>query len=480
MFLWGTAEFESSEGAREEYKMLARDPDYNGMGFERSDVTGKMEAVEKTPWLRYLRIAGSICVILLFILLVYITVMFAMWVKLDPDNKFATQIGSLINAVSIVAFGKIYEHVAVILNNYENHRTQTQYEDAQITKSFMFQAVNNFFVLFFIAFLKQGTIDSLGFIPVDGRNSTCVMKPIECVASELHAEVAASCIDGKMEVPSCMSELQVQLLIVFCLKQVLLGSLEITIPFVKARARATLRELELETLKADGAHPNDLHATNVGEEHMMEPYGSVFGDYNELAIQFGYSTLFAVALPVAPLLAMINNCVEMRSDAYVIRCCLLCIYMPAIDRSITIDCRYKLCRVHRRPAYATRQDIGSWLTVFGAVLKMMNFVSKMMNFVLKRMHFDRDDRSDVRDDKRHAHGLRRLSDRRLLRAGGVREAVLLAAHARSEAVDGGGAHRALHPVPALRCLQRRARGPRLDPEGEDADREHGQFSMEES
>jgi hypothetical protein len=37
-----------------------------------------------------------------------------------------------------------------------------------------------------------------------------------------------------------MSELQVQLLIVFCFKQVLLGSLEIIIPFMKARARATV------------------------------------------------------------------------------------------------------------------------------------------------------------------------------------------------------------------------------------------------
>lgn len=94
------------------------------------------------------------------------------------------------NAVSIVAFGKIYEQVAIVLNNFENHRTQTQYEDAQIQKSFIFQAVNNFFVLFFIAFLKQGTIDSLGFIPVDGRNSTCVMKPIVCDVADLHTEVS--------------------------------------------------------------------------------------------------------------------------------------------------------------------------------------------------------------------------------------------------------------------------------------------------
>ena len=59
-----------------------------------------------------------------------------------------------------------------------------------------------------------------------------------------------------------MSELQVQLLIVFCFKQVLLGSLEIIIPFVKARARATVRELEIADMKSNGAHSNDLHAVS--------------------------------------------------------------------------------------------------------------------------------------------------------------------------------------------------------------------------
>jgi hypothetical protein len=34
-------------------------------------------------------------VIAVFIGLVYMTVMFAMWVKLDPSNKYASQIGAL-------------------------------------------------------------------------------------------------------------------------------------------------------------------------------------------------------------------------------------------------------------------------------------------------------------------------------------------------------------------------------------------------
>ena len=351
MFLWGTQNYEASETPRDEFIRFARDPSKDGVVFKKSDITGKMEAVETTPWMKYVRISGSVAVILFFMGLVYLTVMFAMWVKLDSDTKYASQIGSLISASSIVIFAKVYEQVAVYLTDMENHRTQTQYEDAQITKSFLFQAFNNFFVLFFIAFLKQGTIDTVGFIEVDARNSTCILKEIDCNAEELHIEVADHCIDGKLQVPSCMSELQTQLLIVFCLKQVLLGSLEIIIPLVKAKTRAAVKQTQMESLKKEkGNDLNDLHASSVGEEHRLEPYGTVFGDYNELAIQFGYSTLFAVALPLAPLLAMINNCAEMRTDAY------------------------KLCKVHRRPEFATRQDIGSWQTVYEtiAIMAVMN------------------------------------------------------------------------------------------------------------
>ena len=32
--------------------------------------------------------------------------------------------------------------------------------------------------------------------------------------------------------------------------------------------------------------------------------------------QFGYATLFAVAFPMAPLLAIVNNVIEIRSDSF--------------------------------------------------------------------------------------------------------------------------------------------------------------------
>jgi hypothetical protein len=41
------------------------------------------------------------------------------------------------------------------LNNLENYRTETAFQDGLITKNFMFQFVNNYFILFYIAYLQQ-------------------------------------------------------------------------------------------------------------------------------------------------------------------------------------------------------------------------------------------------------------------------------------------------------------------------------------
>eukprot|EP00003_Mantamonas_plastica_P027589 TRINITY_DN5967_c0_g1_i2.p1 TRINITY_DN5967_c0_g1~~TRINITY_DN5967_c0_g1_i2.p1 ORF type:complete len:200 (-),score=81.22 TRINITY_DN5967_c0_g1_i2:60-659(-) len=76
---------------------------------------------------------------------------------------------------------------------------------------------------------------------------------------------------------------------------------------------------------------------------MLPPYDDVFGEYNELAIQFGYITLFVAAFPVAPLFALINNIVEIRSDAN------------------------KILTLVRRPPSLRASDIGTWKSIFEVI-----------------------------------------------------------------------------------------------------------------
>ena len=63
---------------------------------------------------------------------------------------------------------------------------------------------------------------------------------------------------------------------------------------------------------------------------------TVVQDYNELIIQFGYMTFFATNFPLVPLLALLNNMVELRSDAI------------------------KLCYYHQRPMSERGEGMGMW------------------------------------------------------------------------------------------------------------------------
>ena len=49
----------------------------------------------------------------------------------------------------------VYQFVSVALNDYENHRTDTEYEDNLISKIFIFQLVNSFAALTYISFFKS-------------------------------------------------------------------------------------------------------------------------------------------------------------------------------------------------------------------------------------------------------------------------------------------------------------------------------------
>ena len=80
-------------------------------------------------------------------------------------------------------------------------------------------------------------------------------------------------------------------------------------------------EIGIEQQKPSG--PRQVSQVEV--EGSTPPYEGTFDDYLEMFIQFGYVTLFSSAYPLAGLCALLNNLIEVRSDAF------------------------KLCFIHQRP-----------------------------------------------------------------------------------------------------------------------------------
>lgn len=98
-----------------------------------------------------------------------------------------------------------------------------------------------------------------------------------------------------------------------------------------------------------------LHLSKAELESCLDPYESTFDDYLELIIQYGYVMLFAPIFPLAPLCAIFNNLIEIRSDAF------------------------KLCYVFQR-TYDNNQSrsLGVWIYV----LNFLNLISIMSNAAL--------------------------------------------------------------------------------------------------
>jgi len=70
------------------------------------------------------------------------------------NYDYGSFIGAVLNTLWISIMNVAYQRVAVLINNLENHRTETEHEDALIIKTFLFQFINSYGPLFYLSFFK--------------------------------------------------------------------------------------------------------------------------------------------------------------------------------------------------------------------------------------------------------------------------------------------------------------------------------------
>jgi hypothetical protein len=232
------------------------------------------------------------------------------------EFNFSAQVASIINAILIMVLNNLYSGMAERLNNFENHRTDTEYEDHLIGKTFMFQFVNSYASLFYIAFIKNNI-----------RGTSC-------------------------DKGSCMGELAMALGFIFVIRLTTGNFFEVGLPWIQRKLSG------ISTPKSSDEKRNAMRCEPSAIELQMGlsiyDQRGTFDDYNEMIIQFGYVTLFVVAFPLAPVLALLNNYFEIRIDAH------------------------KLIRETRRPDPSGAQDIGTW----GTIIEIMSSISVISNVAL--------------------------------------------------------------------------------------------------
>ncbi|MGH0157181.1 UNVERIFIED_CONTAM: hypothetical protein FKN15_033158 [Acipenser sinensis] len=157
---------------------------------------------------------------------------------------------------------------------------------------------------------------------------------------QLRPEYETKCTRRKMnpvtqcDPGGCLIELSTQLLIVMAGKQIWGNIQEALVPWLKNWWRSR---------KARN-HPESLY-TRWEQDHDLQCLGQLglFYEYLEMVIQFGFITLFVASFPLAPLLALCNNILEVRVDAW------------------------KFTTQFRRPVASKAQSIGVWQEILNGV-----------------------------------------------------------------------------------------------------------------
>lgn len=179
--------------------------------------------------------------------------------------SYVTLVPSVAYSVVVLLLDAKYSQLASYLTQFENHRTDSEFANAQVLKLVSFYFVNNFGSLFYLAFRARD------------------MELLEQTLSSL------------------------------LITRQLIGNLqEQLIPYMSARSslKAEAGKLAKET--------NDTNASvdKIDAELLFPMYEGTFDDYLELFVQFGQVTLFASAYPLAALWSLANNVMEIRSDGF--------------------------------------------------------------------------------------------------------------------------------------------------------------------
>jgi anoctamin-10/anoctamin-7 len=310
---WGMVGFESSQRTRAKFEgKPAPHP-----------VTGEPYEYFPRQW-QQLRIVQSSTVVLglMLVVLGIIASIFVLKIVLANskelilygDFQAGSTIASVVNAVQITVLNSVYSGIAVKLTEFENHRTDSQFEDSLTLKTFSFQFLNSFSALFYIAFVK----------PFIQETDACVGD-------------------------NCLAELQTALGTIFLVQLAVNNLVEVGVPAIQqyyAAKDAKEKEASL------GIYPEDVseveHLLKLEEYHVLH---GIFSDYAEMMIQFGYTTMFIAAFPLAAVMSFVNNYVEIRIDAV------------------------KILKLSRRPEPRGSEDVGTWFLI----LEVMGIIAVMTN-----------------------------------------------------------------------------------------------------
>ncbi|GLD95464.1 hypothetical protein PINS_up004109 [Pythium insidiosum] len=244
----------------------------------------------------------------------------------------------------IPALDLVFTRLARALTNWENHETETRHQSHLILKVFSFRFVHVFASLYYYAFARGSRDDSLLRVAVQLASFMVSDQLWRNAMQTLYPFVMRRCAARRKKRDA---NEQFQHSAVF-------HAAEAADQINKTDSGGAVGRMQMMTQRNAVIHEQCVRLEQASdrawEEAELEPYDT-FEDYTEMLIQFGYVTFFSLAFPLAPLLALCNNVLELRMDAF------------------------KLCHAKQRPIARKASGIGVWLDV----LQLMSVLAVLTN-----------------------------------------------------------------------------------------------------
>ncbi|XP_067292325.1 anoctamin-9 [Pseudorasbora parva] len=224
----------------------------------------------------------------------------------ENSQTVALMLGAVLHYITITVMTRVNCHVAMKLSEIENKHSHAAIERSFTVKMFIFQFFTMFSSLLYTAFFL-GRINGHpgGYTRISGR-----WRLEECHPS------------------GCLTDLFIQMSIIMVLKQIFNNIFEYSGPWFKRwlnnKKTQKLRRRCAKCYKKEcmSAKQGSELCENCKLEDLQRNYSlietdcfSLFNEFLEMVMQFSFTTIFVAAFPLAPLLALLNNIIEIRLDA---------------------------------------------------------------------------------------------------------------------------------------------------------------------
>lgn len=269
---WGQTDYEEDEVEKITYRGVIR----------RSPINDRSEKFFSS-FKRGIRLTISLIITLFIIALdiAFIVGLFRLRYYLFTEWKnrwyadYSITVVSIINAIVIFFFNFLYFKISFTLTNFENFKTQTEFEKSLIIKNFIFSFVNCYNSLFYIAFLKR---DIEGCLDYNSQGKLTLSKDY-----------------------LCFNEIYVQLRSIFVLA-IIKNLYEIGAPFIFELLRSRGKQKIYKKLEQSNEDSHKL-LLRIEKNANKSAYGledldGTYYDYQEIILQMGYILLFGLAFPL--------------------------------------------------------------------------------------------------------------------------------------------------------------------------------------